>query len=153
VEIKPVLAAISVAAAATLVVAAAPFTSADDVGVQRLGQQGERVIGSVIQHWTITDGAVWAAIMTPQAREVRTARSCGLGGTPSAVPRPSHLASPGDEHRPQWFEQFLAGRGELRVRHGGSLRVTLTLPWSSSWTSDGMPRDSPRFRSASYTWL
>lgn len=71
--------AMAAAAAATVGVAAAPFASAD-TEVRYLGQPGELVNGTVIQHWTITGlkpstdsigyrpaGTLWEATATDEA--------------------------------------------------------------------------------------
>ncbi len=52
-NIKPALVAVTAAAAAALGVAGAPFASADPE-VTYLGQPGELVNGTVVQHWTVT---------------------------------------------------------------------------------------------------
>lgn len=51
---KPALVAFTSTAAAAAALAGAPATAAD-TGVQYLGQPGELVNGSVVQHWTVTD--------------------------------------------------------------------------------------------------
>ncbi|MEW5811081.1 MAG: MPT63 family protein, partial [Actinomycetota bacterium] len=76
-KIKP--AVIAAAAAAALGMSGAPLASAD-AEVQYLGQPGELVNGSVVQHWTITGlkpssdvipyqpaGTLWEATATDEA--------------------------------------------------------------------------------------
>lgn len=52
-KIKPALTFVATAAAAAVAMAAAPVASAD-TEVQWLGQPGELVNGSVVQHWTVS---------------------------------------------------------------------------------------------------
>ena len=78
-KIKPVLAAITTATAATVGIAGAP-TAAADADMQYLGEQGELVNGDVVQGWTVsglkpsTDtipypvaGTLWEATATDEA--------------------------------------------------------------------------------------
>ena len=78
-KIKPVLAAITTATAATVGLAGAP-TAAADADMQYLGEQGELVNGDVVQGWTVsglkpsTDtipypvaGTLWEATATDEA--------------------------------------------------------------------------------------
>lgn len=53
VKIKPALAVVATAAATALAMGGAPIASAD-TEVQWLGQPGELVNGSVVQHWTVS---------------------------------------------------------------------------------------------------
>ncbi|MBB2991994.1 hypothetical protein FHR72_003490 [Mycolicibacterium iranicum] len=52
-KLKPALAAVTTAAAAAVALAGAPTASAD-AEVQWLGQPGELVHGTVVQHWTVS---------------------------------------------------------------------------------------------------
>ena len=78
-KIKPVLAAITTATAATVGLAGAPIAAAD-ADMQYLGEQGELVNGDVVQGWTVsglkpsTDtipypvaGTLWEATATDEA--------------------------------------------------------------------------------------
>lgn len=78
-NIKPALVAVTAAAAAAVGVAGAPFASADPE-VKYLGQPGELVNGTVVQHWTVTGlkpstdmipyqpvGTLWEATATDEA--------------------------------------------------------------------------------------
>lgn len=78
-KIRPALTVVATAAATAVAMAAAPVASAD-TDVQWLGQPGELVNGSVVQHWTVshlkpsTDvipyrpvGALWEATASDEA--------------------------------------------------------------------------------------
>ncbi|MGP4055081.1 DUF1942 domain-containing protein [Mycobacterium sp. 4D054] len=80
-KFKPALAAVAAAAAATAAVAGAAVASADaENEAKYLGQPGELVNGSIVQHWTVTDlkpssdvipyqpvGTLWEATATDEA--------------------------------------------------------------------------------------